>query len=75
MGADNPMMQAFMNNPDLMRTMMQSSPVIQNLMEQNPQMAEVLNNPEVLRDAMRAMSSPVRPFLNDGRCSVSTVKL
>lgn len=63
MGPDNPMMQALMNNPELLRTMMQSNPVMQNLMEQNPQMAQVLNNPEVLRDAMRAMSSPVRDEL------------
>lgn len=60
LGPDSPIVNMMLSNPDLLRTIMQSNPAIQRLVEGNPQMAEVLNNPEVLRDAMRVMSNPVR---------------
>jgi hypothetical protein len=56
---DNAFMNAMLENPDMLRAIMQADPTMHRLMESNPQLAQALNNPSVLRDAMRAMSSPV----------------
>ena len=53
---DNPMMQQmmdqFMSNPDNMRTMMESNPMLQQMRQTNPQMAAMMENPEVMRSMM-----------------------
>lgn len=45
MGMDNPMVQAMMNNPDMLRQVMMSNPQLQRVMESNPQLAQILNDP------------------------------
>ncbi|UKK00861.2 ubiquitin-related chaperonin [Theileria orientalis] len=46
------MMTQISSNPDLLRTLIQSSPYLQPMM-QNPVFAQMLNNPELLRTLMR----------------------
>lgn len=55
---NNPMMQAVLNNPDLLRSIFQSNPAIRNLMEQNPEFAQLLNNPQLLRESLQMASNP-----------------
>jgi hypothetical protein len=61
-------MRMLADNPEVLRTMMQSNPAIQRLIQSNPQFAEVFNNPQVITDAMRAMSNPVRPPASHATC-------
>ena len=46
---DNPMMQALLNNPEVLRTMITSNPQMRELMERNPEVNHMLNNPELMR--------------------------
>ena len=43
------MMQSMSENPELLASMMRTSPMMQQAVQQNPQMAAILNNPELLR--------------------------
>ncbi|CAI5733872.1 unnamed protein product [Peronospora destructor] len=56
---ESPMMQNILNNPDIMRNIMQINPAMQQLMEQNPQLNHIMNDPELLRQSMEAMRNPV----------------
>ena len=57
------MMQSMSENPELLASMMRTSPMMQQAVQQNPQMAAILNNPELLRmmlnpQTMQAMLQP-----------------
>lgn len=55
----NPLVQSMMNNPDIMRSMIQSNPRLQQVMDAHPEMAAMLNDPNTMRETMRIMSNPV----------------
>lgn len=46
--AQSPLFDSFLNNPEMIRDMMNSNPQIQALLEQNPQYREAFNDPEVI---------------------------
>lgn len=50
---ENPMMQQMMqnmmNNPETMRMMMESNPMLQQLRQTNPQVAAIFENPQAVR--------------------------
>eukprot|EP00197_Chlamydomonas_leiostraca_P015521 CAMPEP_0202867466 /NCGR_PEP_ID=MMETSP1391-20130828/9451_1 /ASSEMBLY_ACC=CAM_ASM_000867 /TAXON_ID=1034604 /ORGANISM="Chlamydomonas leiostraca, Strain SAG 11-49" /LENGTH=315 /DNA_ID=CAMNT_0049547513 /DNA_START=22 /DNA_END=966 /DNA_ORIENTATION=+ len=54
----SPMMQSMLNNPELLRSMMQSNPMVQQLMERHPELAGVLNDPATLRQSLQIASNP-----------------
>lgn len=54
----SPMFQQLTANPDLVRTMMQSNPAIQDLIRRNPEVGHVLNDPELLRQSLDAARNP-----------------
>lgn len=55
---NSPMMQAAMNNPELLRTMLQSNPMVREVADRNPEVAQLLNNPQLLRESMQIFSNP-----------------
>lgn len=55
---DSPFVQQIMNSPDVIRTMLNANPQIQQLMERNPELTHVLNNPEVIRQSMELARNP-----------------
>merc|ERR1711865_1208238 len=58
----SPMMEQLMENPDMMRTMMQlsmdSNPQLRQMMEQNPQMREVMQDPAMLEQMLQMARNP-----------------
>ncbi|OXA62641.1 ubiquilin-1 [Folsomia candida] len=55
---DSPFVQGIMNNPDIIRSMLNANPSIQQLLERNPELNHVLNNPEVLRQSINLARNP-----------------
>ncbi|KAK9820265.1 hypothetical protein WJX72_008285 [[Myrmecia] bisecta] len=55
---NSPMMQQMMNNPELLRTLMQANPAVQQLMDSNPELAQLFNNPQLLRETLQTASNP-----------------
>lgn len=55
---ENPVVQDMISHPDYIRTVMQSNPATQQLMERNPEFSHMLNNPEVIRQAMETIRNP-----------------
>mmetsp|Transcript_10060 Transcript_10060/g.17681 ORF Transcript_10060/g.17681 Transcript_10060/m.17681 type:complete len:438 (+) Transcript_10060:136-1449(+) len=55
---ESPAMQAILDNPEIMRSMMMSNPEMRSLLEQNPQLRHALNDPELLRQSMNAARNP-----------------
>lgn len=55
---DNPLVQNLMSNTDYVRTILTSSPQMQQLMERNPEISHLLNNPELLRQTMDMVRNP-----------------
>ncbi len=53
---ENPVMQQYiqqmMNNPEAMRMMMQSNPMLQQMRAANPQAAAMMENPDVVRSVI-----------------------
>uniref|UniRef100_A0A3B0MZH3 Ubiquitin-related chaperonin, putative n=1 Tax=Theileria annulata TaxID=5874 RepID=A0A3B0MZH3_THEAN len=47
------MLTQISSNPELFRTLVESSPFLQPMMQQNPMFGQMLNNPELLRTLMR----------------------
>lgn len=45
--ADSPMTQVMLNNPELLSSIMQSSPQVQNMLRDNPEAAQLFRDPEV----------------------------
>ena len=55
---ENPLVQNLMSNTDYVRTILTSSPQMQQLMERNPEISHLLNNPELLRQTMEMVRNP-----------------
>ncbi|EAN34375.1 Ubiquitin family protein [Theileria parva strain Muguga] len=47
------MLTQISSNPELFRTLVESSPLLQPMVQQNPMFGQMLNNPELLRTLMR----------------------
>lgn len=56
---DSPLFQGLLDNPDVLRSTIQSNPAMQQLLEQNPQLNHIMNDPELMRQSMEAMRNPV----------------
>merc|ERR1719235_1116232 len=54
----SPMVQSMLENPEMMRMMMQMNPQTRQLMEENPEVARILQDPETLRQSARMMANP-----------------
>jgi hypothetical protein len=46
---DSPMMKQLLSNPELLNSIMESSPALKNLIKENPEAAHMLRDPEFLR--------------------------
>lgn len=55
---ENPMVQQMLENPEMMRSMIQSNPMMRAMIEQNPQIEHVLTDPQLMRQAMQAAANP-----------------
>ncbi|KAL7750236.1 hypothetical protein RI367_004409 [Sorochytrium milnesiophthora] len=55
---NNPMMQALLDNPDFMRSILQMNPQFQRMAQENPEINHILNDPAHLRQMMQAMRNP-----------------
>lgn len=53
-----PLTQNLMSNPEIMRSLIQANPQMQQLMERNPEINHMLNNPDVLRQTMEIARNP-----------------
>lgn len=49
-----------LNNPELMRAMLQANPMVRQMTQANPQLAHILNDPATLQEMARVMQNPVR---------------
>ena len=52
------MLSSLMENPDIMREMFASNPMMRGLLERNPELAHIMNDPAVLRQAMDMARNP-----------------
>lgn len=59
---NNPMMQSILNNPQLLRQMLESNPLFQRMARDHPEMQAMLDDPSALSNMMRSMADPVRFF-------------
>ncbi|CAD44116.1 Ubiquilin [Caenorhabditis elegans] len=55
---DNPITQQLLGNPEFMRTIIQSNPQFQALIERNPEVGHILNDPNVMRQTMEMIRNP-----------------
>lgn len=55
---NSPIMSAMLDNPEVLRSMMQANPQMREVMENNPELAHVLNDPEVLRQSLQTSRNP-----------------
>jgi ubiquilin len=55
---ENPMVQRMLENPDTIRAMINSNPMLQAMIQQNPQLEHVLSDPQTMRQAMQAATNP-----------------
>jgi len=55
---DSPFVRNIMESPDMIRTVLNANPQIQQLMERNPELTHVLNNPEIIRQSMELARNP-----------------
>lgn len=55
---DNPITQQLLSNPEFMRTIIQSNPQFQALIERNPEVGHILNDPNVMRQTMEMIRNP-----------------
>lgn len=72
----SPFMQQLLNNPELMRNMLQMNPGVRELMDRDPQMAQMLNNPELLRESINLMSNPnlMREYMRNNDRALSNIE-
>eukprot|EP00899_Mesostigma_viride_P014501 jgi/Mesvir1/23051/Mv08168-RA.1 len=54
----SPAMQAILNNPDLMRSLILNNPRLRSVMDSNPELSHILNDPALLRQTMEAARNP-----------------
>lgn len=55
---NNPMLQAMLNNPEMMRLMLESDPRIKEAMERQPELRQMLSDPSFLRQSLEIASNP-----------------
>jgi len=55
---NSPMMQAMLDNPEFLRTMMLSNPEMQAVVEQNPELRQIFNDPAFLRQSLQMAANP-----------------
>jgi ubiquilin len=55
---DSPLTQSLMSNPEIMRSLIQANPQMQQLMDRNPEINHMLNNPDILRQTMEIARNP-----------------
>jgi len=55
---DSPLTQSLLDNPEMIRSMFQSMPQMQQILENNPHLNHILNDPQLLRQQMEAMRNP-----------------
>eukprot|EP00898_Chlorokybus_atmophyticus_P006757 jgi/Chlat1/7082/Chrsp57S06778 len=56
--ANSPAVQAVMNNPDIMRMIVNSNPQLREIMDRNPELAHIMNDPSILRQTLEAARNP-----------------
>ena len=54
----SPLMQNLFSNPEMMRAVVDSNPMLRQMMEQHPELAHVLRDPNVLRESLNVASNP-----------------
>ncbi|XP_022920043.2 ubiquilin-1-like [Onthophagus taurus] len=52
------MLQYYLDNPELIRTMLTNNPEMQTIIQQNPEIGHLINNPTFLRQAVQFMANP-----------------
>ncbi|GJQ70836.1 hypothetical protein Trydic_g760 [Trypoxylus dichotomus] len=52
------MLQHYANTPDILRSIINNNPAIQQMVERNPEIGHVFNNPTLLREAMQVIRNP-----------------
>ncbi|CAO4361301.1 unnamed protein product [Caenorhabditis nigoni] len=55
---DNPITQQLLSNPEFMRTIIQSNPGFQEMIESNPEVGHILNDPNIMRQTMEMIRNP-----------------
>lgn len=55
---NSPIMEGIMNNPELARSMMMSTPQMRQLMERNPEIAHIFNDPSTFRQMVQMARNP-----------------
>jgi len=55
---DNPIFNAMLNNPDTMKSMMESNPQLKKILDSNPELRHAMNNPSTMNEMMRTMRNP-----------------
>lgn len=55
---NSPFMQGMLDNPEMLRTMMQANPQMRQIMDNNPELAHVLNDPATLRQSLQSARNP-----------------
>mmetsp|Transcript_13483 Transcript_13483/g.28849 ORF Transcript_13483/g.28849 Transcript_13483/m.28849 type:complete len:530 (+) Transcript_13483:163-1752(+) len=56
--SNNPIFQHIMNDPELLRSMINANPAVRDLMDRNPELAQIFNDPAILRQSMQIASNP-----------------
>lgn len=59
---NSPMVQSVLNNPELLRQMLESNPLFQRMARDHPEMQAMLEDPGALSSMMRSMADPVSFF-------------
>lgn len=54
----NPAVAQMVENPEFLRSIIESNPQLNQMMRQNPELAQAMRDPETLRTAMRAAMDP-----------------
>ena len=55
---NNPLVSSMLDNPEVLRTMIQANPQMRQMMEDNPELAQIMNDPAVLRQSLQAARNP-----------------
>lgn len=55
---NSPMMQGMLDNPEMLRTMLQANPQMREVMDNNPELAQMLNDPALLRQSLASARNP-----------------
>lgn len=55
---ESPMMQSMMQNPDIMRNLVESNPQLRALADAHPELRHALSDPDLMRQAMQSARDP-----------------